>query len=137
MRARQPSAAARAAPARPLAILCVEENPYGRVVMNTILCELGHRVDFVETGEAVVKAAERGGYDAVLMDITLSGLDGIEATGRIRALPGKAGKLPVIGISGRTESGDENAARAAGMNFYFSKSVSSGKLAQALATAAG
>src|SRR5665811_1511660 len=85
MRARQPSAAARAAPARPLAILCAEENPYGRVVMNTILCELGHRVDFVETGEAVVKAAERGGYDAVLMVITLSGLDGIEATGRIRA----------------------------------------------------
>ena len=105
--------------------------------MNTILRELGHRVDFVETGEAAVKAAERGGYDAVLMDITLSGLDGIEATRRIRALPGKVGKVTVIGISGRTESGDENAARAAGMNFYFTKPVSPGKLAQALATAAG
>jgi CheY-like chemotaxis protein/nitrogen-specific signal transduction histidine kinase len=128
---------ARAAPARPLSILCAEDNPYGRVVMNTILRELGHRVDFVETGEAAVKAAERGGYDAVLMDITLSGLDGIEATRRIRALPGKVGKVTVIGISGRTESGDESAARAAGMNFYFGKPVSPGKLAQALATAAG
>ena len=34
---------------RPLSILCAEDNPYGRVVMHTILGELGHRVDFVET----------------------------------------------------------------------------------------
>jgi CheY-like chemotaxis protein len=128
---------ARSAPARPLSILCAEDNPYGRVVMNTILGELGHRVDFVESGEAAVKAAMRGGYDAVLLDVALSGLDGIEATRRIRALPGNAGQVPVIGISGRTESGVEDAARAAGMNFYFAKPVSPGKLAQALATAAG
>jgi CheY-like chemotaxis protein len=127
---------ARAAPARALSILCAEDNPYGRVVMNTILSELGHRVDFVKSGEAAVQAAARGGYDAVLMDITLSSLDGIEATRRIRALPGNAGEVPVIGISGRTESGDEAAARAVGMNFYFTKPVGPGKLAQALATVA-
>jgi CheY-like chemotaxis protein/anti-sigma regulatory factor (Ser/Thr protein kinase) len=124
----------RAAPVRSLAILCAEDNPYGRVVMNTIVAELGHRVDFVESGEAAVKAAERGGYDAVLMDITLAGLDGMEATRQIRALPGKRGQVPVIGISGRTGSGDEAAARAAGMNFYFTKPVSPGRLAQALAS---
>ncbi len=122
-----------AAPVRALSILCAEDNPYGRVVMNTIMRELGHRVDFVESGEAAVKAAARGGYDAVLMDITLAGLDGMEATRRIRALPGKTGEVPVIGISGRTESGDEAAAHAAGMNFYFTKPVSPGRLAQALA----
>jgi CheY-like chemotaxis protein len=69
------------------------------------------------------------------MDVALSGIDGIEATRRIRAQPGKAGTIPVIGISGRTEPGDEQAAREAGMNFYFSKPVSPGKLAQALAQA--
>lgn len=125
---------ARATTARPLSILCAEDNPYGRVVMNTILGELGHRVDFVESGEAAVQAAARGGYDAVLMDVALSGLDGIEATRRIRALPGKAGQVPVIGISGRTESGDEAAARDAGMTEYFTKPVSPGRLAQALAS---
>ena len=124
---------ARAAPARPLSILCAEDNPYGRVVMNTILRELGHHVDFAETGEAVVAAAKRGGYDAVLMDVALSDFDGIEATRRIRALPGKSGQVPVIGISGRTGSGDEVAARAAGMSAYFTKPVSPGRLAQALA----
>ncbi len=120
--------------ARPLNVLCAEDNPYGRVVMNTILRELGHRVDFVESGEAAVQAAERGGYDAVLMDVTLSGLDGIAATKVIRALPGERGLVPVIGISGRSEAADEQAARAAGMNFYFIKPVSPSKLAQALAS---
>ncbi len=123
----------RGAPARALTLLCAEDNPYGRVVMNTILTELGHRVDFVETGEAAVEAAARGGYDAVLMDVMLGGLDGLAATRRIRALPGKAGQVPVIGISGRGDAADEAAARAAGMNFYFIKPVSPGKLAQALA----
>jgi CheY-like chemotaxis protein/nitrogen-specific signal transduction histidine kinase len=124
----------RSVPTRPLVLLCAEDNPYGRVVMNTILTELGHRVDFVESGEAAVKAAARGAYDAVLMDVTLTGLDGLAATRAIRALPGKAGEVPVIGISGRSERGDEDAARAAGMDFYFSKPISPSKLANALAT---
>jgi CheY-like chemotaxis protein len=124
--------AARARPKRALSILCAEDNPYGRVVMNTILGELGHRVDFVASGEAALQSATRGGYDAILMDVALSGLDGIEATRRIRALPGKVGQVPVIGISGRTEAGDEATALAAGMNFFFTKPVSPGKLAAAL-----
>ena len=106
------SAPVRRRPTRALSILCAEDNPYGRVVMNTILTELGHRVDFVESGEAAVAAAARGGYDAVLMDVVLSGLDGFEATRRIRALAGKRGQVPVIGISGRSEGGHEAAARA-------------------------
>ena len=121
-------------PARALSILCAEDNPYGRVVMNTILRELGHKVDFVESGEAAVNAVEANRYDAVLMDVTLSGMDGIAATRGIRALPGPAGKVPVIGISGRGDAADEEKARAAGMDFYFVKPVSPGKLAQALAT---
>ncbi len=117
--------------ARALSILCAEDNPYGRVVMNTIMRELGHKVDFVEDGEAAVKALERQDYDAVLMDVTLPVLDGIAATREIRALPGAAGKVPVIGISGR-DAADEEKARAAGMDFYFVKPVSPGKLSQAL-----
>jgi CheY-like chemotaxis protein len=126
------------APPRPqgraLNILCAEDNPYGRVIMNTILGELGHRADFVASGEAAVEAAARGGYDAVLMDVTLAGIDGLEATRRIRALPGVAGRVPVIGISGRARSDDEQAARGAGMNAYLVKPVSPSKLAEALAS---
>jgi len=62
--------------------------------------------------------------------VTLTGIDGLEATRRIRALPGAAGRTPVIGISGRSETGD--AARKAGMNDYLVKPVSPARLAQAL-----
>ena len=118
---------------RRLKILCAEDNPYGRVVMNTILTELGHRTDFVANGEAAVKSAAGGGYDVLLLDVALPVFDGLEATRRIRKLPGAQGKTPIIGISGRTESGDERAALSAGMNFYFTKPLSPAKLAQALA----
>ena len=67
------------------------------------------------------------------MDVTLPGIDGLEATRRIRALAGAAGRTPVIGISGRTETGDEEAARAAGMNFYLRKPVSPSALSEAIA----
>jgi two-component system, sensor histidine kinase len=118
---------------RSLKLLCIEDNPYGRVVMNTILGELGHRVDFVETGEAAVESAGKGHYDAVLMDVALPGIDGIEATRRIRALPGKLGRVPIIGLSARGEAAAEKHARAAGMNAYLAKPVSPAKLADALA----
>jgi two-component system, sensor histidine kinase len=122
------------APARPLAVLCVEDNPYGRVILNTILGELGHRADFAATGEEAIAAVTRG-YDVVLMDVTLPGIDGLEATRRIRALADAAGSTPIIGISGRTEAGDETAARAAGMNDYLRKPVSPSMLSAALAAA--
>jgi len=121
-----------AAPARRLAVLCVEDNAYGRVILNTILGELGHRADFAGSGEEAV-AAIKHGYDVVLMDMTLPGIDGLEATRRIRGLGGDAGSTPVIGISGRTEAGDEAAARAAGMDAYLRKPVSPSALSKALA----
>jgi CheY-like chemotaxis protein len=69
----------------------------------------------------------------VLMDITLAGIDGLEATRRIRALPGPAARIPVIGISGRTGASDADAAIAAGMNAYLTKPVSPRVLADMLA----
>ncbi len=119
-------------PARRLAVLCAEDNPYGRVILNTILTELGHRADFVASGEEAVEAVKRG-YDVVLMDVTLPGIDGLEATRRIRALADAAGRTPIVGISGRTDTGDEDAARAAGMESYLRKPISPSALSEAIA----
>ncbi len=116
-----------------LKILCAEDNPYGRVVINAILNELGHRTDFVESSEAAVQAVARGGYDLVLMDVMLGDTSGIEATHSIRTLPPPAGQVPVIGISGRGGPGDEEKGLAAGMNGYLTKPVSPHRLAALIA----
>ncbi len=125
---------ARSAPGRSLAVLCVEDNPYGRIVLNTILTELGHRADFVGTGEAAVDAVANGRYDAVLMDVTLPGIDGFEAARRIRALPHPAGAVTIIGISGRAVATDVAAGHAAEMQAHLSKPLSPSALAAALST---
>jgi two-component system, sensor histidine kinase len=120
--------ARRTRPARSLRILCAEDNPYGRVILKTILGELGHRAEFVGSGEAAVGAAARGGYDAMLMDVALPDIDGLEATRRIRALGGAASRIPVIGVSGRSSTDEEAHAHAAGMNGYLTKPISPSKL---------
>lgn len=122
-------------PTRALRILCAEDNPYGRVVLNTILTELGHRADFAGSADAAVKAVERQAYDLVLMDVMLAGADGLEATRRIRTLPPPGGRMPIIGISGRTSPDDQAKARAAGMNGYVTKPISPRALATAIAAA--
>lgn len=115
-----------------LRILCAEDNPFGRVVLSAMLRELGHRVDFASSGEAAVAAVAGGGYNLVLMDVTLAGIDGLEATRRIRALPCAAAHIPIIGISGRSSDEDVQKARAAGMTCYLTKPVSPAALVEAL-----
>jgi two-component system, sensor histidine kinase len=122
------------APTRSLKILCAEDNPYGRVILNTILTEFGHHADFVGSGEAAVEAVSRGGYDAVLMDVTLAGADGLEATRRIRALSARAGTIPVIGLSGLSSVADKTRAMQAGMTAYLTKPLTPAALADALAS---
>jgi len=116
-----------------LRVLCAEDNPYARIVLKTVLNELGHAVDFAGSGEAAVAAVERGAHDLVLMDVTLPGMDGLAATRAIRALNGAAARVPIIGISGRSEPRDRDAALAAGMSAFMAKPVSPAALAEAIA----
>jgi two-component system, sensor histidine kinase len=118
------------APTRPLRILGVEDNPFGRVVLNTILNELGHQAEFIGRGEAAPERIAAGNYDAVLMDMVLPGINGVEAIARVRELEGPHGSIPIIGVSGRGE--DEAASRAAGADAFLLKPVSPRALATAL-----
>jgi CheY-like chemotaxis protein/nitrogen-specific signal transduction histidine kinase len=113
-----------------LRILSVEDNPFGRVVLNAILTELGHSAEFVGRGEAAAERIAEGAFDAVLMDMVLPGIDGIEAIRRIRALGPPSGRIAIIGVSGRDD--DEAASRAAGANAFLVKPVSPRALATAL-----
>jgi len=116
--------------APPLRVLSVEDNPFGRVVLNTILTELGHQAEFIGRGEAATERIARGDFDAVLMDMVLPGITGIEAIRRIRSLSAPLGRIAIIGVSGRGD--DEAASRAAGADAFLVKPVSPRALAIAL-----
>jgi CheY-like chemotaxis protein len=113
-----------------LRVLSVEDNPFGRVVLNAILTELGHQAEFVGRGEEAVQRVAQGRFDAVLMDMVLPGISGLEAIRRIRALDAPAGRVAIIGVSGRSE--DEDASRAAGADTFLIKPISPRALATAL-----
>jgi len=117
-------------PGRALRVLSVEDNPFGRVVLNTILTELGHQAEFIGRGEAATERIAQGAFDAVLMDMVLPGINGIEAIKRIRSLGAPLGRIVIIGVSGRLE--DEAASRAAGADAFLVKPVSPRALATAL-----
>jgi CheY-like chemotaxis protein/nitrogen-specific signal transduction histidine kinase len=113
-----------------LRVLSVEDNPFGRVVLNAILTELGHSAEFVGRGEAAAERIAQGDFDAVLMDMVLPGINGIEAIKRIRSLDPPFGRIAIIGVSGRGD--DEAASRAAGADAFLIKPVSPRALATAL-----
>jgi two-component system, sensor histidine kinase len=115
---------------RSLRVLSVEDNPFGRVVLNTILNELGHQAEFIGRGEDAVERIRQGAFDAVLMDMVLPGIDGIEAIRRIRALNPPLGSIAIIGVSGRSD--DETPSRSAGADAFLLKPVSPRALATAL-----
>ena len=117
-------------PARALRVLSVEDNPFSRVVLNTILTELGHSAEFIGRGEAAAERIAQGDFDAVLMDMVLPGITGIEAIRRIRQLDLPYGRIAIIGVSGRGD--DEAASRGAGANAFLVKPVSPRALATAL-----
>jgi CheY-like chemotaxis protein/nitrogen-specific signal transduction histidine kinase len=117
-------------PIPPLRVLSVEDNPFGRVVLNTILSELGHQAEFIGRGEAATERIAQGSFDAVLMDMVLPGINGVEAIKQIRKLGPPFGRIAIIGVSGRGD--DEVASRAAGADAFLLKPVSPRALATAL-----
>jgi CheY-like chemotaxis protein len=115
---------------QPLKILSVEDNPFGRVVLNTILTELGHQTEFIGRGEAAAARIKDGAFDAVLMDMVLPGINGVETIRQIRALKRPWRGIPIVGVSGRSD--DEAIARAAGAGAFVVKPVSPRALEAAL-----
>ncbi|MBN9526453.1 MAG: response regulator [Alphaproteobacteria bacterium] len=130
-----PSPPAKAVPGRSLAVLVAEDNAINREVLESLLAAWKHRATTVVSGEAAVNAAASGAYDVVLMDIQMPGIDGVEATRAIRALPGAAGRVPVIAVTANVLPEAQAAYRAAGMAAVVTKPVRPQALADALAAA--
>ncbi len=112
----------------PLRVLLAEDNQVNQLVATRILERAGHAVLAVEDGAAALAAARRGGFDLVLMDVMMPVMDGLAATRAIRALPGAAGQVKVIGLTARVSSEDKAACRAAGMDGFAPKPITPERL---------
>lgn len=113
-------------------ILLAEDVLPSQHVMAAMLRRDGHLVDAVARGDDAVRAASLGCYDIVLMDIFMPGLSGIEAARRIRALPGAAGRTPIVALTANVSDEDRAAFAAAGMCGAIGKPVEPETLARAL-----
>lgn len=120
-----------------LHVLLVEDNDLNAEIAQFTLGRAGAVVAHAKDGESAVEAFATSApheYDVVLMDIMMPGIDGLEATRRIRALDREdAATTPIIAVSANAFADDRRLSREAGMDAHLSKPVSSQELVEALA----
>ncbi|MEY4982590.1 MAG: hypothetical protein RIR62_856 [Pseudomonadota bacterium] len=133
---------ARAAPDAPLPApaggwsgrkaLVVDDNPINRELSGAILVKNGFAVEGATNGAEALEAVLQQDFDVILLDGNMPVMDGLETARRIRALPTGKGRVPIIGLTGRTEDGDREAGLLAGMNDYLVKPVAPSALREVL-----
>ena len=105
-------------------LLLVEDNPVNTEIAKMILSMSGFECDCAENGKEAVDMVEKtaaGDYCAILMDVRMPVMNGLEAARAIRALDGENSKLPIIAVSANTFESDRREAFDAGMNDHISK----------------
>ncbi len=118
------------APATPrarLRVLVADDVPANLAVARALLESAGHTTHCVADGAQAVAAIaappEDRPFDVVLMDVMMPGMDGHEATRRIRALPGQPGRIPILAVTASVFAEDIAACTAAGMDAHLAKPI--------------
>ncbi|USQ95431.1 response regulator [Caulobacter sp. RL271] len=104
-------------------ILLVDDHPLNREIGQTLLTLAGCDVVTAQNGHEAVTLAQVGGFDVVLMDIHMPGMDGLTATRAIRALPGAAATVPIIAMSADALPQHIARCREAGMVDHVAKPI--------------
>ena len=119
-----------------LSILLVEDNEINAVVAETFLERMGHAVFLASTGEDAVARMSETGFDVVLMDISLPGIDGVETARRIRGLSDKTrNSVPIIAMSAHVFENEITQVLDAGMDAFVGKPVVPERLSEAITQA--
>ncbi len=123
-----------ASPRPSLHVLVVDDNPINRRLTTQLLKLLGDKSDSVASATECFAAIETTGYDAILMDVQMPGLDGLTATRMIRERERSLSRspIPVVALTAGAMSEDREACFAAGMDFYLTKPIRRGALDQTL-----
>ncbi|MCF8179077.1 MAG: response regulator [Sulfuritalea sp.] len=101
-------------------ILVVEDNAVNRTMLQMQLEDVGLLVSAAIDGQSAVARAGLMSFDAILMDVQMPGLDGLEATRLIRKMPGYA-STPVIAVTANSSSEARAKCSAAGMDDLLAK----------------
>ncbi|SDP75144.1 response regulator [Desulforhopalus singaporensis] len=116
-------------------ILLAEDEEINRVLIETVLKQLGVVVTSVESGKQAVAEVCKGGYQLVLMDIQMDDMDGLDATRRIRRYErNHGGHIPVIALTALAMAGDREKCLQAGMDDYLAKPVERSEVVKLLAS---
>ncbi len=103
-------------------LLLVDDDQVNREVALAMLSATGMQVDVAENGLEAVRAVRERDYAAVLMDVQMPYMDGMQATRLIRTMPDRAG-LPVIAVTANAFEGDRQRCFEAGMNDFIPKPI--------------
>ena len=103
-------------------ILLVEDNEMNRDMLSRRLQRKGYEVTLAVDGRQGVDRARSGGYDLILMDMSLPEIDGWEATRQLRAAP-ETKTVPIIALTAHAMAGDRDKALEAGCNDYDTKPI--------------
>jgi CheY-like chemotaxis protein len=117
-----------------LQVLLAEDDRLNQIVAAGALRALGYEFQIVDTGDKAVATWTAGGFDALLMDVMMPGMDGYQAATAIRAHEAQTGAAhaPIIGLSARAMDGDREVALAAGFDEYLTKPLRQEELRAAL-----
>ena len=117
----------------PLRLLLAEDNGTNQLVVGNMLERLGCAVDIVSNGQEAIDGILARDYDAILMDVSMPEMDGIEATKHIRGMDGTKNNVPIIALTAYALDEDRQRVLAAGMNDFVAKPISRIELARAIA----
>lgn len=105
-------------------ILVVDDNQINRDLMVKMLAMSGHRSDTADGGEAAIRAALDQPFDLILMDISMPGINGTQASRAIRGQEGPNRDTPIVAFTAHALPDEQDAFREAGMSGYLLKPVS-------------
>jgi signal transduction histidine kinase/CheY-like chemotaxis protein len=112
-------------------VLLVEDNPINQEVARAMLMAAGALVEVAGDGAQAIAALANAEFDAVLMDVQMPVMDGLEATRRLRGDPRHA-HLPIIAMTANALADDREVCLAAGMTDYITKPISMQTMVQAM-----